>query len=233
MPKSISLARGSPSSVTRTFWGLMSRWTTARECAWSSASQRSAPISPISRSLSSPSRLRPGQGRAVDQLGDEQRVAVLLAHLVERDDAGVVEARRGLRLAQHPPAGLAARLDRLDRDRPLQPAVPSLVDDAEPAAADSALDQEAVEHERADQSSFTFAAAAALLRARTGKNATFAAGLDATTTSTFILPAQPTSLESVLGGFRQHPGRGAGRGRHAAPSGNRSCCGAAWRSAPG
>ena len=47
-----------------------------------------------------------GEGRALDQLGDEQRVAVLLPHLVEGHDAGVVEARRRLRLAQHPLAGL-------------------------------------------------------------------------------------------------------------------------------
>ena len=93
-----------------------------------------------------------GQGRAVDQLGDQQRVAVLLAHLVQGHDAGMVEARRGLRLAQHPLARLSPRLDRLDRDGPLEAAVPGLVDDAEPAAADAALDQEAVEHQGADQS---------------------------------------------------------------------------------
>ena len=85
------------------------------------------------------------EGRAVDQLGDEQGAAVLLAHLVEGDDPGVVEARRGLRLAQHPAAaGRAAGVDRLDRDRALQAAVPGLVDRAEAAAADAALDQEAV-----------------------------------------------------------------------------------------
>ena len=60
----------------------------------------------------------------------------------------MVEARRRLRLAQHPAAGLAAAgLDRLDRDRPLEAAVPGLVDDAEAAAADAALDQKAVEDE--------------------------------------------------------------------------------------
>jgi hypothetical protein len=57
-PKSINFARGSPLSVTRTFSGLTSRWTTPWPCAWSSASQRSAPISPISRSLSEPSAAR-------------------------------------------------------------------------------------------------------------------------------------------------------------------------------
>ena len=89
-----------------------------------------------------------GEGRALDQLGDQQRVAVLLAHLIEGDDAGVVEAGGGLGLAQHPAAGLApCGFDRLDRDRALEPPVPGLVDDAEPAAADAALDQEAVEYE--------------------------------------------------------------------------------------
>ena len=53
--------------------------------------------------------VEPGQGLAVDQLGDEQGVAVLLAHLVEGDDPGMVEARRGLRLAQHPVAAGRAR----------------------------------------------------------------------------------------------------------------------------
>ena len=43
------------------------------------------------------------EGRAVDELGDEQGAAVLLTHLVERDYPRVIEPRRGLRLAQHPP----------------------------------------------------------------------------------------------------------------------------------
>src|SRR5262249_34106116 len=91
------------------------------------------------------------QRRPLDQLGDEQGVAVLLPHLIEGDDARVVEPGRRLGLAQHPPAGLAALLDRLHRDRPLEASVPGLVDDAEAAAADAALDQEAMEYQRADQ----------------------------------------------------------------------------------
>ena len=47
--------------------------------------------------------------------------------------------------------GAPRRFDRLDRDRPLEAAVPGLVDRAEAAAADAALDQEAVEYERTDQ----------------------------------------------------------------------------------
>ncbi len=89
-----------------------------------------------------------GQRVALDQLGDEQRVAVLLPHLVEGDDARVVEAGGGLGLAQHAAfAAGAVLVDRLHRDRALEPAVPGLVDGAEPAAADAALDQEAVQYE--------------------------------------------------------------------------------------
>ena len=118
-----------------------------------------------------------GEGRALDQLGDEQRVAVLLAHLIERDDPRVVEPRRRLRLAQHPPAGLTARLDRLDRDGALEPPVPGLVDDAEAAAADAALDQKAVEHEGTDQDSSEFAA----------------------------IPLPPATYSLLLGGFHRIP----------------------------
>ena len=52
-----------------------------------------------------------GQRVAVDQLGDEQGVAVLLAHLIEGDDPGMVEPRRRLRLAQHPAASRCAPPD--------------------------------------------------------------------------------------------------------------------------
>ena len=104
-----------------------------------------------------------GQGRALDQLGDEQGVAVLLSHLVEGDDAGMVEPRGGLGLAQDAAAGLPPLLDRLDRHRALEAAVPGLVDDAEAAATDAALDQEAVEHQGADHRSPNFAGGARFL----------------------------------------------------------------------
>ena len=86
----------------------------------------------------------PGQGVAVDELGDEQRVAFLFPDLVEGHDPGVVEARRRLGLAHHPPLLGDAGVDRLDRDRALEAAVPCLIDDPEAAAADSALDEEAI-----------------------------------------------------------------------------------------
>ena len=90
----------------------------------------------------------PVEGLAVDELCDEQGAAVLLAHLVEGDDPGMVEARRGLGLAQHAvAAGRPAGIDRLDRDRALEATVPCLVDRAETAAADAALDQKSIQDE--------------------------------------------------------------------------------------
>src|SRR4029077_564926 len=111
------------------------------------------------------------------ELGDQQRVAVLLPHLVEGDDAGMVEPRSRLSLAQHPPSGLAARFDRLDRDGSLEAAVPGLVDDAEAAATDAALDQEAVENKRSDQSFSDFA----------------------------VNPLPPATYSLLLGGFARIP----------------------------
>ena len=88
-----------------------------------------------------------GERVALDQLGDEQRVAVLLPHLVQGHDARVVEAGGRLGLAHDALPGLAPLLDRLHRHGALEPAVPGLVDHAEAAAADAALDQEAVKYE--------------------------------------------------------------------------------------
>ena len=86
-----------------------------------SASQRSLPIRATSRSEIGPVARDAVERLAVDELADEERVAVALPQLVERDDRRVVQAGRGLRLAQHP---LGARvLDLLDRDVALKPLV--------------------------------------------------------------------------------------------------------------
>ena len=45
--------------------------------------------------------VQPRQRRPGDQLGDQQRVTVPLAELVQGDDPRVVEACGGLRLAEH------------------------------------------------------------------------------------------------------------------------------------
>ena len=144
-PKSISLARGSPASVTSDVLRLD---VAVDDAAGVGVVERLAEVGADLADLAVAERARRGLSRArvvaVDQLGDQQRVAVLLADLVEGDDAGVVEARGGLRLAHDPPGLGAAGVDRLDRDRPLEAPVPGLVDNAEAAAADSALDQESI-----------------------------------------------------------------------------------------
>ena len=67
---------------------------------------------------------------ALDQLADEVSAAVALPQLVQRHDAGMVEPRRRLGLAQHPPSGAPAGLDHLDRDGALETLVEAAVDGA-------------------------------------------------------------------------------------------------------
>src|SRR5689334_14714387 len=143
------------------------------------------------------------QARAVDELGGHQRVAVFLAELVKGDDAGMVEPRGGLGLAQDAVGVGRGGLDRLDRDGALQSPIPGLVDGAEAASADAALDQEAVEDERADHCT-------PRLRRESAS-------------SCDILPASWR--------ISPHPGQAGGPGRAAVPNASRSCCGGAWRSA--
>ena len=107
----------------------------------------SAPTSATSRSQSWPSPASSLKGGAVDQLADQVGPAILLAELVERDDAAVVEPGRGLGLAQDPGPGLGAGIDHLDRDVALEPAVPGAVDGAEAAAAEPLLDPETIEYQ--------------------------------------------------------------------------------------
>ena len=241
MPKSISFACGSPSQ-TSTFCGLMSRWTTPREWAWSSASQRSAPTSATSRSESSPSRLSAPQGLALDQLGDQVGAAVLLAELVEGDDAGVVEAGGGLRLAHDPLPGLLARLDHLDRDVALEAGVPGPVDGAEAAAAELALDLEPVEDQCSDQ--------CAIQLRRSGGRSCPAASREKRKVCCWSLRADPsgghTPRQHPLGGTRldfldedpapptathDAPRRAAASGPRGVPSASRSWRGGRSRSA--
>ncbi len=169
-----------------------------------------------------------GQGGALDQLGDEQGVAVLLAHLVEGDDAGVVEPGGGLRLAQHPSAGLPLLLDRLDRDRALEAAVPGLVDDAETPAADAALDQEAVEHEGTDQSLVNFAAASfSPALGSVGKTHPLLHVLTRRPRQASYSPATQPAWRAASWRIPQYAGRAVANARHADQNASRSCCGGA------
>ena len=85
-----------------------------------------------------------GEVAPVDELHAEVALAVVLADLVDRDDAGVVEQRDGLGLVLEPAqlgvVGQHAGLDHLEGDGPVEADLAGLVDDAHAAAAQLFLD---------------------------------------------------------------------------------------------
>ena len=85
-----------------------------------------------------------GEVAALDELHAEVALAVVLADLVDRDDAGVVEQRDGLGLVLEPAqlgvVGQDAGLDHLEGDGPVEADLAGLVDDAHAAAAQLLLD---------------------------------------------------------------------------------------------
>ena len=74
---------------------------------------------------------------ADDELHAEVALAVVLADLVDRDDAGVVEQRDGLGLVLKPTqlgvVGQEPGLHHLESDRPVETDLPGLVDHAHAA----------------------------------------------------------------------------------------------------
>ena len=96
------------------------------------------------------------QRRALDQLRDQDRPAVLRAQLVQRDDARVVQARRRLGLAQHA-LGVGAH-DLLDGDLALEALVEGAVDGAHASRSHPLEDPEAPHRQLAHHFSFSFAA---------------------------------------------------------------------------
>src|SRR5688572_6250416 len=116
---------------------------------------------PAHDAVRDPPRLRELVERlALGQLGDEIGIAAVLAHLVERHDAAVVEPRRRLGLAQNAPARLASRLDRLDGDAALEALVPGAVDGPEPAGAEALDQRETAQNGLANHHQTTFGARA-------------------------------------------------------------------------
>ena len=85
-----------------------------------------------------------GEAAAGDQLHGEVALAVVLADLVDRHDAGVVEQRDRLGLVLEPPqlvvAGQHAGPDHLEGDGPVEADLAGPVDDAHAAAAELGLD---------------------------------------------------------------------------------------------
>ena len=98
------------------------------------------------------------EGLPVEERHGEKRLAVPLVDLVDRADIGMVQRRRGLRLAQEALAVLARARDvlreELQRDDALETGVLGLVDDAHPAFAEGLEDPVAGDrprfHARAD-----------------------------------------------------------------------------------
>ncbi len=76
----------------------------------------------------------------IDELHAEERAALKLGDLVDRDDIGVVEIGGELGFAEEPlsllVAGHLAREDHLRGDEPFDRLLPGLVDDAHAAASD-------------------------------------------------------------------------------------------------
>ena len=82
----------------------------------------------------------PVQAAAGAELQREERLALVLADLVDLDDVGVLQAGDGLRLGAEAVAlvapGMAAGQDHLESDEAVESELPRLVDDAHAAAAD-------------------------------------------------------------------------------------------------
>ena len=143
MPKSRILTV--PSSSTRTFAGLMSRWTMPCSCAYARPSQSCADDLELRRQRQ---RLRPAQHRvkvlAAQEFHHDVRRAVVLAQFVDRDDVRVLQPRDGLGLALEPLA--RRRVEReidqhhLERDVAVERRVLGAIEHAHPAAAKQAQD---------------------------------------------------------------------------------------------
>ena len=73
------------------FAGLMSRWTMPLACAASSASASCGAILERLGDRQRPCRDARVEGRAVDELHRDERRAVVLVDLVDRDDVRVIE----------------------------------------------------------------------------------------------------------------------------------------------
>ena len=112
--------------------------------AWWTASAASASSSAADLGVVLVGRQSLGEAAARDQLHGEVLLAVVLADLVDRHDAGVVEQGDGLGLVLEPAqlvvAGEHAGLDHLEGDGPVEADLPGLVDDAHAAAAQLLVD---------------------------------------------------------------------------------------------
>ena len=124
--------------------GLTSRWTRPRACAASSAPATWAEDADGLGRLQWPVAQPAGEVHAIDEAHRQEGGAVDLAGLVERDDVGVVDRGREVRLAleARPEVGVLRQLvgQQLEGHLAAQLALLGEVDDAHAAAAQDPLD---------------------------------------------------------------------------------------------
>ena len=142
-PKSATLTR--PSSASRTFSGLMSRWMMPVQWAAASASSTGSSRESASRGVSRPrSLIRSRSVRPGTYSMTRNHEPVVLALVVDRDDAGVGEPGGRAGLADEPAQELLVLgqvgVHHLEGDLAVQPLVDREVDGRHAAAGDPRLD---------------------------------------------------------------------------------------------
>ena len=111
----------------------MSRWTTPREWAWSSAlPDLSDDVDHLGRAERTQRRNSGGECLSLNQLEDDERPLIVLTGVEHRHDPGVAETGRSLRLAFEPPGrprvSCQVREKAFDRDRAAEQGVIRLPD---------------------------------------------------------------------------------------------------------
>ena len=153
IPKSVTIAR--PSRASRMLPGFTSRWTIPRTWATPSARATSRPIRAASVAAQAPAPAQTsGEVLALDQLHDQERLAVVRAGLQAGDDVGVAQHGRGQRLPPEAHRDVAV-LDRLapqelDRHGPVELRVQRAMDGGHAAEADDLAEAVAAVDQPAD-----------------------------------------------------------------------------------
>ena len=121
-----------------TFDGFTSRWTMPCSCAWPSPASSCSTTGSVARGSGRMPLRSPAGGRRREQLQRHERRALVLPELVDDDDVRVVEAGRGVRLADEadPRVGVGEALRHdLERDLAVEHVVAAQVDRARRALA--------------------------------------------------------------------------------------------------
>ncbi len=141
-PKSRILTR--PSFVTKTFSGLMSRWTIPLSCAAASPVATAIAYSTALRCHDRAMSQNVAQRPAMQDFADDVGSILIRADVMDRQDVGVIQGRRGSRFlieaTQPRSVGRVGWRKNLDGDVPPEPLVPRRIDLAHPALAEQVED---------------------------------------------------------------------------------------------